>query len=109
MNHLYHLEAALDHIEPHHKNIRTLNALTEIINNLDRIPIEKLENLIKFTGDFEKNDIKSITLSSKLTKEDILKAFKAGEKNIDFTALHGGGTLSTAEKYYKNTYENKKL
>lgn len=38
-------------------------------------------------------------------KKHIIEAFEAGEKNIDFPALHGQGKLLNANKYYKQTYK----
>ncbi len=37
-------------------------------------------------------------------KQQIIDAYKAGEKNIDFPALHGQGKLSNANKYHASTF-----
>lgn len=34
----------------------------------------------------------------------IKEAYRAGEKNIDFPALHGEGKLSDCDKYYQETF-----
>lgn len=38
-------------------------------------------------------------------KQQITNAFVAGEKNIDFPALHGQGTLSSYTKYLEEVYK----
>lgn len=41
---------AVESVEWQHKNIRTIGALISIIENLDYIPIEKLEELEEYFG-----------------------------------------------------------
>ena len=37
-------------------------------------------------------------------KEQIKEAYRTGEKNIDFPALHGQGKLSDCDKYFIETF-----
>lgn len=46
MNWTKKLETLIQKLPREHKNIRTLNVLEKLIENLDKIPIEKIEDLI---------------------------------------------------------------
>jgi predicted nuclease of restriction endonuclease-like RecB superfamily len=42
------LKEAIDNLEYHQKNQRTIDALIAIVENLDYIPVEKLEELEEY-------------------------------------------------------------
>lgn len=45
MNWTRKLEVVIENLQDHHKNIRTLKALENLVENLDRIPIDEIEKL----------------------------------------------------------------
>ena len=45
MNWTLEIEEAIQALPRHHKNIRTLKALENLIKNLDKIPIERIESI----------------------------------------------------------------
>lgn len=46
MNWTKDIEDVIHNLDYHHKNIRTQNALVKLLNNLDRVSIERIENII---------------------------------------------------------------
>lgn len=72
-----------------------MTALQDLLKAYDRLDLFSLKKYI---------DENRGVLAEK-DKQHIIKAFEAGENNIDFTALHGQGKLSDSKKYYSETYQ----
>lgn len=79
-----------------------LTALQELIKEFEQLIIVSSNPIITVQISLTIN-----SLNSKLEKErqQLVDAYKAGEVNIDFPALHGYGKKSNANKYYTENYE----
>lgn len=66
--------------------------------------VDQLFEILDKSGFRTKDNLKKDVRD--LFEKQIKDAYKAGEKNIDFTALHGQGKLSNCDKYYSETFNH---
>jgi hypothetical protein len=69
-----------------------------------RTVVDQLLEILDKSGFRTKDNLKKDVRD--LFEKQIKEAYKAGEKNIDFPALHGQGKLSDCDKYFNETFNH---